>query len=145
MPLAGTGKTRYNGSMAEKRKKAGKPPKNDPDDIKAIQKKIDAYFDKCRDDEEHPTWCGLALALGYATRQSLWEKSNGDEKISLPIKIAMLRVEESYEKGLRSPAPAGCIFALKNRGWTDKPDDKEKDETIAKLLAIAERLTGGHG
>jgi len=144
MSLAGTGNMRYNGGMVEKRKKAGRPPKNDPDDIKSIQAKIDAYFDKCRDDEENPTWCGLALALGYATRQALWENANAGKPISIPIKIAMLRVEESYEKGLRSPAPVGCIFALKNRGWTDKPEDKEKDETISKLLAIAERLTSGH-
>ena len=125
---------RYNGSMAEKRKKAGKPPKNDPDDIKAIQKKIDAYFDKCREDEEHPTWCGLALGLGYSSRQSLWENATAGSPISLPIKIAMLRVEESYEKGLRTPAPTGCIFALKNRGWRDKfDDDEEASDNILKI------------
>ena len=121
--------------MAEKRKKAGKPPKNDPDDIKSIQAKIDAYFDKCRDDEEHPTWCGLALALGYATRQTLWENATAGNKISLPIKIAMLRVEESYEKGLRSPAPVGCIFALKNRGWTDKAEEEKQDNKLEVIIS----------
>lgn len=119
--------------MTEK-KKAGRPPKNPKDDVPAIQKKIDAYFQKVEAAEEHPTWCGLALGLGYSSRQSLWENATAGSPISLPIKIAMLRVEESYEKGLRTQAPTGCIFALKNRGWRDKFDDDE--ETSDNILKI---------
>ena len=133
---------RYNGGMAEKRKKAGRPPKNDPDDIKSIQAKIDAYFDKCRDDEENPTFCGLALALGYSSRTSLWENANAGNPISEPIKRSLLRIEESYEKALRFQSCTGAIFALKNRGWTDKTEDKEKNETINRLLEIVTKITG---
>jgi hypothetical protein len=103
------------------KRKVGKPPINDPEDVQAIQAKIDAYFDGLGE-YGFPTFCGLALALGYTSRQSLWENSTKDIMISLPIKIALLKVEETYERGLRGPAPTGCIFALKNRGWTDKQE-----------------------
>lgn len=127
---------------AAKKKTAGRPPKNPTDDIRAIQEKIDKYFKSLVDVE--PTFCGLAYALGYASRQSLWENATKPNAISLPIKRALLRIEESYEKGLRFQSCTGSIFALKNRGWTDKPEDETKDETISRLLAIAEKLTSGH-
>lgn len=132
-----------------KRKTAGRPPKNDPDGVDEIQNKINLYFeglerinadgDTATDD---PTFCGLALALGYTSRQSLWENSKSNKPISLPLKRAMLRIEESYEKGLRFQTCTGAIFALKNRGWTDKTEDKEKDETINRLLEIVTKITG---
>lgn len=132
-----------------KKRKVGRPPKNDPEGVKAIQKKIDLYFeglertnadgDTVYDD---PTFCGLALALGYSSRTSLWENANAGNPISEPIKKGLLRIEESYEKALRFQSCTGAIFALKNRGWTDKTDDKEKDETIARLLEIVTKITG---
>jgi hypothetical protein len=136
--------------MAVKKEKpnktVGHPPINKPDDTKAIQKKIDDYFDGLQESEEgekeKPTFCGLALALGYCSRQQLWNRVNEDVPIALPIKKATLRIEESYEKQLRTNSPTGAIFALKNRGWKDKPDDEAKDETISRLLLIAEKLTG---
>ena len=132
-----------------KRKTAGRPPKNDPNGVDEIQNKIDLYFEGLKKTNadgdvvsEEPTFCGLALALGYLSRTSLWENANAGNPISEPIKRALLRIEESYEKGLRYQSCTGPIFALKNRGWTDKADDKEKDETIARLLEIVTRITG---
>lgn len=132
-----------------KKRKVGRPPKNDPDGVDEIQKKIDLYFeslerinadgDAVTDD---PTFCGLALALGYSSRTSLWENANAGNPISEPIKRSLLRIEESYEKALRFQSCTGSIFALKNRGWTDKTDDKEKDETINRLLEIVTKITG---
>jgi hypothetical protein len=110
--------------VAEKKKlgKAGKPPKNPPDDVKAIQAKIDAYFDDLSDKEEEPTYSGLAYALGYSSRTSIHEKITANIPISEPIKRAMFRIDISYEKDLRKTACTGAIFALKNRGWVDKQD-----------------------
>jgi len=112
-----------------KKRTVGRPPKNDPDGVDEIQSKIDLYFeslerinadgDTVTDD---PTFCGLALALGYSSRTSLWENANAGNPISEPIKRAMLRIEESYEKGLRFQTCTGAIFALKNRGWADKSE-----------------------
>lgn len=126
------------------RGKAGRPPKNDPDDVQAIQAKIDAYFDglKSGDEPRPPTFNGLALALGYCTRMTLWENVNSDKPISIPIKTAMTRIEEAYEERLHGNSPTGAIFALKNRGWKDKPEDESKDETINRLLEIVAKVTG---
>lgn len=128
-----------------KKRKVGRPPKNDPNGVEAIQNKIDLYFeglertnadgDVINDD---PTFSGLALALGYSSRQSLWENSKSNKPISLPLKRAMLRIEESYEKGLRFQTCTGAIFALKNRGWSDK-QEVEHSGTITDKLTKEER------
>lgn len=114
------------------REKAGRPPINEPTDAEAIQNKINTYFDNCEIQDIKPTFCGLALALDYSTRTQLWEHSRTKEAISVPIKKAMLKIEERYERGLGSNSPTGSIFALKNRGWTDKQgdDDGEKDNRL---------------
>lgn len=105
---------------SQKKGKVGKPSINDPDDISAIKVKIDEYFDECEKKEQHPTYCGLAYHLGYASRQSIWENANSDNGISLPLKRAMLKIESTYERMLSGNSCTGAIFALKNRGWTDK-------------------------
>jgi len=140
-------------------KKKGKPPINPPDDVQAIQNKIDNYFESLiqvdADGEtvrEEPTYCGLAIALDYASRQSLWENSKSGSPISLPIKKAMLKIEESYEKGLRFQACTGSIFALKNKGWTDKSElelsglletaSLTPDERKARIAELEKKRSG---
>jgi hypothetical protein len=105
-----------------KKGSVGRKPINDPDDVAAIQEKIDEYFDSLVDGEGKeipPTFCGLALALGYSSRSRLWEHSNNNDPISEPIKMAMLKIEAYAERRSYSANPAGAIFILKNRGWTD--------------------------
>lgn len=132
-----------------KKRTAGRPPKNDPNCVDEIQNKIDLYFESLERTSvdgdtvcDYPTFCGLALALGYSSRTSLWENANAGNPISEPIKKGLLRIEESYEKALRFQSCTGAIFALKNRGWTDKTEDKEKDETINRLLEVVTKITG---
>ncbi len=68
---------------------------------------------------EPPTITGLALFLGFCSRQSLHDY---EEKIefSYIIKKARTKVENGYEKNLHGNNPAGSVFALKNMGWTDR-------------------------
>ena len=104
--------------------KVGKPPINDPDDIKAIQSKIDLHFKSrtAKDDEGNeylyraPTFSGLTLALGYSSRTSLWEWATSTAKISEPIKKACLRIDEYNEESSHGQYCTGAIFALKCRG-----------------------------
>jgi hypothetical protein len=119
---------------------AGRPAINDPNDADAIQAKIDAYFDECTDKEKRPTFCGLALALGYASRQEIWEHSRREEAISLPIKKALLRIECAYEEALSNSTCTGAIFALKNRGWKDKNETEitGKDGGILEITVVGE-------
>lgn len=100
---------------------AGRPPMwTDP---KALEQSVEEYFK----DNNSPTWTGLALHLGFESRKSLWEYGKKPE-FSNPIKRALLRIEESYERGLRDKNAAGSIFALKNFDWKDKQEIDQKTE-----------------
>lgn len=74
---------------------------------------------------EPPTVTGLALYLGFDSRQSLYDYGK-KEDFSYIIKKAKTLVENGYEKQLYSRNATGAIFALKNMNWSDK---KEVDMT----------------
>ena len=94
---------------------AGRPPIwTDPE---AFEQAVDSYFQS----EEIKTWTGLAIHLGFESRQSLYEYSQKPE-FSYPVKKALLRIENKYEQGLDNRNPAGAIFALKNFAWKDKQE-----------------------
>ena len=82
-----------------------------------MQEQIELYFTT----EDDVTITGIALFLGFESRQSLYdyEKMEGYSYI---IKRARLFVERDYEKGLKTQYSSGSIFALKNMGWTDKQE-----------------------
>lgn len=67
-----------------------------------------------------PTISGLALYLGFESRQSLYDYNERPE-FSYTIKRAILAIEEYAEEVLLSGEVAtGAIFWLKNHKWTDK-------------------------
>lgn len=78
------------------------------------------------EDGERPTVTGLALALNFADKSTLYDYAQKPE-FSYSIKKALLIVENGYENALRGEAAAGPIFALKNFNWKDK---QEIDQTI---------------
>lgn len=83
--------------------------------IEELQEMIDLYFEE---NEEYPTITGLALFLGFESRQSFYDYEKV-KKFSYTIKKARLQVENSYEISLRKNGRSGDIFALKNFGWRD--------------------------
>ena len=84
-----------------------------------MQKAIKAYFAKLKKDKEKSTICGLTLALGFSSKQSLYNYEDYGEKFKDVVQRARLTIEDSYEKQLRDVHPTGAIFALKNFGWKD--------------------------
>lgn len=109
----------------------GSPPYfTDPNEM---QKKVDDYFEfgankksfYTKDGEEYKvtvyTVTGLALYLGFSTRQSLLDYAEKVEFVDI-IKKAKTRIEMAYEEGLQFPNCTGNIFALKNMGWADKQE-----------------------
>lgn len=101
----------------------GRPPYWD--DPEKFSKAVDDYFNNA--DEQH-TWTGLALHLGFSSRDSLndYKKKEG---FSDPVKKALLKIENKYEKAVQTGKnPAGAIFALKNFGWKDKQEIDQKTE-----------------
>jgi len=83
--------------------------------------KVDLYIAECGDTDTPITWTGLALSLGFCSRQSIDEYLNYDG-FSDPVKRAKSLVESAYEKRLAGNSPTGAIFALKNMGWKDKSE-----------------------
>jgi len=73
-----------------------------------------------------PTVTGLALYLGFASRQSFYDYENRD-KFSYTIKKARTFIEKHYEEMLQVGNTTGAIFALKNLGWKDKTENVNKN------------------
>ena len=89
--------------------------------------------------QEPPTKSGLALYLGFADRQSLYdyEKKKGFTCI---IKRAKLALSEHHEKGLDKEKCTGHIFWLKCNGakepvneWNDKTEEGVSEDRTLTL------------
>ncbi len=113
---------------SEEKDKGGRPPIwTDPI---AFSEAVDKYFEN---KEETHTWTGLALHLGFESRQSLQEYKDKDG-FCYPIKKALARIEAIYEQRMvKSNNPSGSIFALKNFGWTDRQEIKHEGNVIGFL------------
>lgn len=132
--------------MSEKKKHPGGAPRI-IETAEELKSKIDEYFKslepkpvtaKNENGEEYlltnkagdpvmtkpraPTVAGLALFLGYASRQSLYDIENRGEEFSYHKKRAVLAIETFHEEGLSDSNPVGHIYWTKNHGWKDKQD-----------------------
>ena len=97
----------------------GRPRKYDTPE--EFDEKVYEYQAHCRSEGEPVTWTGLALFLGFSSRQSIDEYLKYDG-FSDSVKRAKTFVEYEYEKRLCGDKPTGAIFALKNFGWADKTE-----------------------
>ena len=113
----------------ENKSNAGQPPFFDTPE--KLQDMIDDYFNNVcfitigtfkNDDGEEieekvfkPTITGLALHLGFCSRQSFYDYEKRP-KFSYTIKRCRLMLEHYYENKLTSNNVTGIIFALKNMG-----------------------------
>ncbi len=111
----------------------GRPPKfKTPVEMQEL---IDVYFASLEVPayKEIPSYTkpalvtGLALALGFCDRQSMYDYEKKEE-FSCTIKEARTRVEASYEEYLFSKSSTGAIFGLKNMGWSDKQEVQHSGE-----------------
>lgn len=89
------------------------------DSPEAFEQKVYEYQEHCEETREPVTWTGLALFMGFSSRQSINEYKNYDG-FSDAVKKAQTFVEWHYEMRLCGDKPTGAIFALKNMGWSDK-------------------------
>jgi len=105
---------------------SGSPKFESPEDLKLM---VDDYLENppirtviTKDGPvDYPaiTITGLAIHLGFESRQSLYDYEKRDG-FSYIIKKARLYVENAYEYQLQFGNSTGAIFALKNMNWTDK-------------------------
>lgn len=109
----------------------GREPKHTSEHIIS---KIEDYFTQCDKTGRTYTMSGLALHIGYKSRQSLLQmedddkfkhfSSNDKDRIREALNKAKLRIEAQQEELLLSAKNvAGVIFFLKNNfGWVDKSE-----------------------
>lgn len=91
--------------------------------------------EKAKIKSEQVTFSGLAYFLGFSSREEFnWYALNG--KFARILKRGILRIEEFYEKKLLQPSPAGAIFVLKTRGWTDKSETQTSEKESLKILKL---------
>jgi hypothetical protein len=95
------------------------------DDPAAMQTQIDIYFAE----EGKKTMTGLALAMGFDSRQSLYDYRKKVEFTCI-INKALLRIEHQYEENLHGNNVAGSIFVLK------------KDQTQTDFTSGGEQIQG---
>ena len=128
-------KERGDDLMAEEKDKGGRPPMyKTPEEM---QKKIDAYFARCKEDELFPTMSGLAYELEFTT-QALRDYEKKDEFLCT-VKRAKQFVEMAWEQALLSGKGSGPIFWLKNNaGWKDKKDVDLVAEVNVRILTFTE-------
>lgn len=86
---------------------------------------------------QSPSITGLALYLGFESRQSIYDYEKKGE-FSYTMKRSRLQVEAAYEQALLSKYSTGAIFALKNFGWSDKQeiDHSSTDGTMTPKTTI---------
>lgn len=107
---------------------AGRPPIWD--NPEAFDRRADEYF---ADKETVHTWVGLALHMGFASRDSLHEYGKKPE-FSDSVKKCLSRIEAIYEQRMvKANNPSGSIFALKNFGWSDRQEIKHEGIGIGFL------------
>lgn len=85
-----------------------------------------------------PTTAGLARALGFHSRTSLWNYK-GKKEFRAAIEAAMLRIEEYTEQRLFDrDGSNGAKFSLQYnfKGWREDKDDGEKAPAINIICDI---------
>ena len=103
----------------------GQPAKySSPEELK---QKADEYFTEAIKEGWKITVTGLALWLGFVSRQSIYDYEKHGE-FSYIIKNARMKVENAYESRLYTGQAGGAIFALKNMGWKDKQEFEHSGE-----------------
>lgn len=100
---------------------------------KELIEKISEYFSKCESEKIRVTITGLALFLGFCSRQSIYTYKKNEE-FFYPIKRALLVIENEYELRLDDNNVAGVIFALKNMDWSDKHEFDINNKKITKFV-----------
>lgn len=141
--------------------KAGRPPKYK--NKEEIEERIEQYFKDCEGhvltDEEgntiynkygYPmiidrkplTITGLALALGFASRQALLNYQ-GKQEFNDTITRAKSRVEQYAEERLfDKDGSSGAQFSLRNnfKGWNE--EQKENQDALEKLDDVLKKIGG---
>ena len=107
---------------------------------KALQAAVDAYFEECSEEGRVPSVAGLALALGFMSRQALYRytdrenENNSDDYVTI-ITQAKLKIEEAnIQLAYNRDASPGARFILQNGfNYSDKHELTTRNEIKVEL------------
>ena len=145
----------------------GRPPKYKS--VEEIEQKIEAYFKSCEGEplkdrdgtvltdkysapiivgRKPPTITGLALALGFSTRQSLLNYQGKKEFVDTITRAKSFVEKYAEERLFDREGVQGAQFSLINnfKGWSEKPEDDgssrgtENDAQRELMRAIKEAV-----
>jgi hypothetical protein len=68
-----------------------------------------------------PTITGLALHLGFESRQSFYDYEEKDG-FTYTVKKARSKIEQHYEELAQTNGGGAVVFILKNFGWKDRTE-----------------------
>lgn len=94
---------------------------------KALFKRMELYFEYCKEEKKRPLITGLALFCGFASRDSLNDYAKKSEDFACVVKFGKMTVTQAYEEALLDK-PSGAKFALVN---IDKWADKTEQEIVS--------------
>lgn len=126
---------RIGNTFAQGLSTSGRPPVYEYPE-KMLEKIIE-YFEE--NDKEDLTVTGLALYLGFSSRQSLFAYGKKKE-FSYIISRAKLMVESKYESNLSGSNATGSIFALKNMGWKDKSESEISGKLTQNIINLGKGI-----
>lgn len=118
------------------RARRGRPRKYET--VEDFEQQADAYFVECATKGVSLTITGLALFMGFYSRQEYDNYLDYDE-FKESARFAKTLVENHYEMQMLNGKPVGSIFVLKNMGWRDEKqvDMKSTDRSMTPQSAIA--------
>lgn len=104
---------------------------NTPEDLEV---EVISYFQDCVDRKISVTVTGLALYVGFNSRNMLYEYRARDEFSGI-IKRALTAVEHGYELNLHTFNALGAKFALMNMGWKES-QEQHITQTITTVTPL---------
>lgn len=112
---------------------------------KALEHAVNLYFDKKFAEEKALTMAGLALSLGFTSRNALLRYEEKGEDFADVIETARTRIEEWKNELLIEGGRNvnGIVFDLKNHhGYSDRIEQKTVVETGDSLTQLLSALQG---
>ena len=100
--------------------------------VKQMQVAIDDYFATT----QKITITGLALHLGFTSRQDLINYQGYSPEYYDALKGAKSKVEQYYEEHIIGQNAAGPIFALKNFNWSDKQQIEHSGDMGVNIISF---------
>lgn len=95
----------------------------------------EGYFQRCREQEQHPSLPGLALAFGLDSRHELGGLMAESGSVAKVVRRAMTRVEEANIQSAYHKDTAGSAkFILQNGfGYSEKPGSSSGEDIRVEI------------